>query len=128
MNDFNMPAISDLAAGRQRVAQVKELGIFDENQYYSDVYLPILEALGVTRRHAEPPANPQSRPRRTDVLMSLVPYANLATPLSVRECEPPLETFSTALQMPSPRFPLMRVGALDACRAPDRVGLPIYTG
>lgn len=47
MNNFAMPAISDLACGRQRVARVKELGIFDEDQYYRNVYLPILEALGV---------------------------------------------------------------------------------
>jgi acyl-[acyl-carrier-protein] desaturase len=50
MNNFAMPAISDLAGGRQRVAKVKELGIFDEDQYYRAVYLPILEALGVQRQ------------------------------------------------------------------------------
>jgi acyl-[acyl-carrier-protein] desaturase len=50
MNDFAMPAIADLNAGRQRIARVKELGIFDEDAYYREVYLPILEALGVQRR------------------------------------------------------------------------------
>jgi acyl-[acyl-carrier-protein] desaturase len=50
MNNFAMPAISDLTAGRQRVAQVKGLGIFDEDLYYRMVYLPILEVLGVERR------------------------------------------------------------------------------
>jgi acyl-[acyl-carrier-protein] desaturase len=49
MNNFAMPAIDDLAAGRQRVAQIKSLGIFDENLYYSEVYLPILSALDVKR-------------------------------------------------------------------------------
>jgi acyl-[acyl-carrier-protein] desaturase len=50
MNNFAMPAIDDLTNGRQRVARVKELGIFDESIYYGEVYLPILEALGVQRQ------------------------------------------------------------------------------
>ena len=50
MNAFNMPAIHDLLSeSRQRVARVKELGIFDEDMYYREVYLPILAALGVDR-------------------------------------------------------------------------------
>lgn len=50
MNAFAMPAIHDLLnEGRQRVARVKELGIFDENIYYGEVYLPVLAALGVDR-------------------------------------------------------------------------------
>lgn len=49
MNAFNMPAIDDLVDGRRRVAAIKELGIFDEDMYYREVYLPILESLGVTR-------------------------------------------------------------------------------
>ncbi len=50
MNNFAMPAIHDLLNdSRQRVAQVKELGIFDENMYYSEVYLPVLANLGVDR-------------------------------------------------------------------------------
>lgn len=50
MNNFNMPAIYDLADGRQRVANIKSLEIFTEDIYYREVYLPILESLGVTRK------------------------------------------------------------------------------
>ena len=50
MNNFAMPAIHDLLAdSRRRTAQVKSLEIFDEDMYYREVYLPILEALGVDR-------------------------------------------------------------------------------
>jgi len=49
MNGFAMPALHLLADGRQRAARVKELGIFDEDQYYREVYLPILADLGVER-------------------------------------------------------------------------------
>ena len=34
---------------RAAVARVRELGIFDEDIYYREVYLPILAALGVNR-------------------------------------------------------------------------------
>ena len=50
MNHFAMPAIYQFADTRQRVAWIKELGIFDDDLYYREVYLPILEALGVSRR------------------------------------------------------------------------------
>ena len=50
MNHFAMPAIYQLADTRQRVARIKELGIFDDDLYYREVYLPILAALGVTRQ------------------------------------------------------------------------------
>jgi acyl-[acyl-carrier-protein] desaturase len=49
MNDFTMPAIDDLVDGRQRVAAVKALEIFNEDIYYREVYLPILEELGIDR-------------------------------------------------------------------------------
>ena len=50
MNAFTMPAIHDLLGeSRQRVARIKELGIFDEDIYYREVYLPLLAALGVDR-------------------------------------------------------------------------------
>jgi len=50
MNNFAMQAIHDLLTdSRQRVAQVKALEIFNEDLYYREVYLPILEALGVSR-------------------------------------------------------------------------------
>ena len=50
MHNFAMPAIHDLLdRSRQRVAAIKQLAIFDEDIYYREVYLPILEALGVDR-------------------------------------------------------------------------------
>ncbi len=50
MNNFAMPAIHDLLAdSHSRVARVRELHIIDEDQYYRDVYLPTLAALGVDR-------------------------------------------------------------------------------
>lgn len=49
MNNFSMPAIEDLVDGRQRIAAVKALQIFDEDIYYREVYLPILAALGIHR-------------------------------------------------------------------------------
>jgi len=50
MNDFAMPAINEIVDGRQRVARIKNLEIFDENIYYREVYLPILASLGVDRK------------------------------------------------------------------------------
>jgi acyl-[acyl-carrier-protein] desaturase len=49
MNNFAMPAIHEFADGRQRVARIKKLAIFDEDIYYREVYLPILASLGVSR-------------------------------------------------------------------------------
>jgi acyl-[acyl-carrier-protein] desaturase len=49
MLGFAMPAIYGLADGRQRVAHIKELDIFNDNLYYQDVYLPILADLGLQR-------------------------------------------------------------------------------
>lgn len=50
MHQFNMPAIDELVDGRRRIAAIKSLNIFDESMYYGEVYLPILNALGVDRR------------------------------------------------------------------------------
>ena len=49
MHAFAMPAIYGLADGRQRVARIKELEIFNDELYVREVYLPILEDLGVLR-------------------------------------------------------------------------------
>ena len=49
MNNFAMPVIYGLADGRQRVARIKELEIFDDMQYFKEVYTPILADLGVQR-------------------------------------------------------------------------------
>ena len=50
MNDFAMPAIHEMADSRRRIAQIKALEIFNEDIYYREVYLPLLESLGVDRR------------------------------------------------------------------------------
>jgi acyl-[acyl-carrier-protein] desaturase len=50
MNNFAMPAIHDLLAeSRQRIATIRELAIFNEDIYYREIYLPLLESLGVDR-------------------------------------------------------------------------------
>ena len=49
MHAFAMPAIYGLADGRQRVARIKELEIFNDELYGREVYLPILDDLGVRR-------------------------------------------------------------------------------
>jgi acyl-[acyl-carrier-protein] desaturase len=49
MNDFAMPAINDLVESRRRLGEIRELDIMSEDIYYREVYLPILESLGVER-------------------------------------------------------------------------------
>ncbi len=49
LDAFTMPAIGDLVDGRQRIAAIKELGVFDPQMFYREVYHPILDALAVTR-------------------------------------------------------------------------------
>jgi acyl-[acyl-carrier-protein] desaturase len=50
MNNFAMPAIHDLIGdSRRRVARIRELDILSEDLYYREVYLPILQTLGVDR-------------------------------------------------------------------------------
>jgi acyl-[acyl-carrier-protein] desaturase len=49
MNDFAMPAIDGLADGRRRVAAIRALDLINEDIYYREVYLPLLEGLGVSR-------------------------------------------------------------------------------
>jgi acyl-[acyl-carrier-protein] desaturase len=49
MNNFAMPAISDLAASQQRLAAINAMEIMSQEIYYRDVYLPILATLGVSR-------------------------------------------------------------------------------
>jgi acyl-[acyl-carrier-protein] desaturase len=47
--NFLMPAIYDFADSDKRIARIRELNIFDEDMYYREVYLPILDSLGVHR-------------------------------------------------------------------------------
>ena len=49
MNGFAMPAIHGLADGKQRVARIKELQLFNEDIYFREIYMPILDALGIER-------------------------------------------------------------------------------
>jgi len=48
-NTFSMPADQLLADGRQRVAAVKALKIFDEQVFFAEVFEPLLQQLGLTR-------------------------------------------------------------------------------
>jgi acyl-[acyl-carrier-protein] desaturase len=49
MHDFSMPAVHLLADSAERMARIKNLGVFDEQMYMREVYHPILERLGVKR-------------------------------------------------------------------------------
>lgn len=50
MNNFAMPAIHEFVDSKRRIEGIRSLDIFSEEMYYRDVYLPLLEALGVDRR------------------------------------------------------------------------------
>ncbi len=49
LNEFTMPAVHLLADSAQRSAEVRSLNLFNEELYYQQVFLPILEALSVER-------------------------------------------------------------------------------
>lgn len=50
LNGFAMPATHLLADSRRRVAAVKSLNIFNEDNFYAEVYQPILTALGIDKQ------------------------------------------------------------------------------
>jgi acyl-[acyl-carrier-protein] desaturase len=50
VNTFAMPAVHMLADSRRRVQAVKDLRIFDEDIFVTQVYEPVLAALGVDKR------------------------------------------------------------------------------
>jgi acyl-[acyl-carrier-protein] desaturase len=50
LHSFDMPAVHLMGDSRQRVSQIKELHIFDEETYLREVYQPVLSTLGVHRR------------------------------------------------------------------------------
>jgi hypothetical protein len=57
MHNFAMPAIYEMADSQARVTAIKEMQLFSEDIFYREVYLPILNALGVDRqemRHRVP--------------------------------------------------------------------------
>ena len=49
MHTFAMPALHLLADSSRRIARIKEFKIFDDEVYFRNVYLPILESLGIQR-------------------------------------------------------------------------------
>jgi len=50
LNGFQMPAIHDLLDNStSRIEKIRDLRIFSEEIFYTEVYLPVLEELGVTR-------------------------------------------------------------------------------
>jgi len=49
LNTFAMPADHLLADGRQRVAAIKSMKIFDEGMFLNEVATPLLSQLGLTR-------------------------------------------------------------------------------
>lgn len=56
MNDFQMPAIHDLLdESKKRIAAIRSLELFDQDIYYREVYLPVIESLGVTRQEMRSP-------------------------------------------------------------------------
>jgi acyl-[acyl-carrier-protein] desaturase len=55
LHNFSMPAIREMTDGQRRIEAIEAMHIFDDHMYVRDVYLPILDALGVSRaelRHA----------------------------------------------------------------------------
>ncbi len=50
VNTFAMPAVHMLADSRKRIQAVKELRIFDEDIFVTQIYEPVLAALGVEKR------------------------------------------------------------------------------
>ncbi len=50
VNSFKMPAVHMLADSSRRMRDVKELRIFDEDIFMSEVYDPILAKLGVSKK------------------------------------------------------------------------------
>ena len=53
---FSMPAVHMLAGGRERIARIKALKVFDEDMYLREVYQPILEVLNVKPRDLREPS------------------------------------------------------------------------
>ena len=49
LNGFSMPATHLLADSAKRAAAVRSLNIFNENLFYADVLVPIMDALGIEK-------------------------------------------------------------------------------
>jgi len=48
-NSFSMPAVHLLSDSRQRMADIRAMNIFNEDIFYVDVYLKVLEGLGIKK-------------------------------------------------------------------------------
>jgi acyl-[acyl-carrier-protein] desaturase len=54
-NTFYMPADKLLIDGPRRIRDIKELKIFDEHLFYTEVYQPLMHRLGLTRNDLRAP-------------------------------------------------------------------------
>lgn len=56
LNNFAMPAVHDLLDNsRRRIEKIRSLRIFDEDMYYREVVVPVLESLDVNRNELRRP-------------------------------------------------------------------------
>jgi acyl-[acyl-carrier-protein] desaturase len=55
LGSFGMPAIDLIAPSRQVLADVRAMNIYSEEIFYRDVYLVVLEDLGISRHEFRPP-------------------------------------------------------------------------
>jgi acyl-[acyl-carrier-protein] desaturase len=62
LQNFKMPAVHMLADSEQRVAHVRNLKIFDEEIFATEVYFPLLDKLGLTRAEMRGPRPKKSMP------------------------------------------------------------------
>jgi acyl-[acyl-carrier-protein] desaturase len=60
--NFSMPAVHLLPDSRKRMNEVRELGLFSEEIYFTDVYQPILASLGLSHRDLRGPRPKKSAP------------------------------------------------------------------
>jgi hypothetical protein len=66
MNHFKMPAIHDLLDNAKvRQQEIMDLDIFNDSIFYGDVYLPLLNKLGIDRNEMRTPRAPKKSARIT---------------------------------------------------------------
>jgi acyl-[acyl-carrier-protein] desaturase len=49
LHTFAMPAVHLLADSQKRAAEIRSMNIFNEEIFYAEIYLPILDILGISR-------------------------------------------------------------------------------
>ncbi len=54
LGSFAMPAVHMLAHSQQRIVDIKEMGIFNDEIYVVDVYRHVLEVLGISKSEMKP--------------------------------------------------------------------------